>query len=239
MSVGARFFIGLLLAAVVQVFVLRCYAANESGWFLNQDSPLHGGAILHVSATGVKIEYKHGYTFVMSAPEWTPVAYTDSSKIYCKSSIRDYLVKMTHSLMVSGLQDIDSENWSRPQPCLLDGRPTVKYTYRAKRPETRVQAAECWFSTEIPVSRALAEISTGLNRTPRDPHLLIRYILHKSVGDHGIVVIETAQMKKCIIPPNCYSYPKNYRFVSNPVQVVMGNVGQDIMDEIIQSPIHH
>jgi len=238
MSVATIFFKALALAIVAQIVVPQCYA-NESGWFLDQKSPLNGGAVLHVSATGIKIEYNHGYTFVMSAPEWNPVAYTDSSKIYCKSSIRDYLVKITHSLMVSGLQDIDSDNWSRPQPCLLDGRPTVKYTYRAKRPETRVQAAECWFSTEIPVSKGIAEMSTGLNRTPRDPHLLIRYILHKSVGDQGTVVVDTAQMKKCTIPPDCYSYPRNYRLVNDPVQVVMGNVGQDIMDEIIQSPIHH
>jgi hypothetical protein len=77
MSQGTRLFIGLLLAAIAQVFVLRCYAANESGWLLNQESLLHGKCVTHVSASGLKVDYKHGYTFVMAAPAWTPTSYSE------------------------------------------------------------------------------------------------------------------------------------------------------------------
>jgi hypothetical protein len=241
MSAGARFFAGLFLAMFAQTFVPQC-RANESGWFLERESALNGKSVTRVSASGYMIDYPtKGYTFVMSAPEWKPTNYNKASKIYYKGTVTEYIVKMTHSLMVGGIHDIDSEHWSKPQTCLLDGKRAVKYVFRAKNPDATVKVAECWFATEIPVAPAVSELEAGIDRVPREPHLLIRLVFHKfsSASDQGHIIIETKLCKKMDIAPNTYACPKGYRFVSGPVEVVMGNIGKDVIDEIIDTPVHH
>jgi hypothetical protein len=224
----------LLLAVVAQVSARECYA-KESGWSFTQANMVSGNCTGFVSASGCKLIFqKQGYTFLLAAPEWKAVVYNDRSKVYFKTTVKDYIAKVTRTMTVSGFEDIDSALWVKEKSCLLNGKPAVKYVYRAKKIGAAVKAAECWFSEEITVPPAFSELSTGLNRTPRNTHMLVRLVHHHRADDIGKVMIDTTLSKKVVVPADCYSYPKNYRLTDNHMEVVMGNVAKQYIDEILK-----
>jgi hypothetical protein len=224
-------------AFLAQILAPQCYA-NESGWLLNQESLLHGRCVTCLSASGIKVDYKKGYTLVMAAPEWKPVSYNARSKLYYTATVTQYIVKMTQTLMVSGVFGTDNEHWGKPQSCLLNGNPAVKYHFLDKKPRARVKEADCWFSSEVPVSQAVSDMQTGINHVPHIPYALIQIVAHTNVGDEGHILLHTTLCKKVVVPSGTYSYPKGYRLVGDPVQVVMGDIGKDIMDDMIESPVN-
>jgi hypothetical protein len=233
MSVVTIFFKALALAILAQVLIPPCNA-NQSGWFLDQRNPINGPSLGYVSAKGCKfVHQKQGYTFVTSAPDWQAVVFNDDSKIYFKTTPKDYVIKLTQTIAVSGSQYIDTALWIKAPPCLLNGRPAVKYVYHAKKAGANPQTAECWFSKDIPVPPVLAELASGIERVPLEPHMLVRLVHHKAPGWNRIM-LDTAVAKKVTIPPDCFSYPKDYRLAKNHMEVVMGGLGQEVIDQIVK-----
>jgi hypothetical protein len=207
--------------------------ANESGWLVNDKSPAFGKVSSYISPTGIKSTYNNqGYVIVTAAPEWKVVVYNDDSKTYFKTTIKDYARELTSAYAAVGLHDIDVRLWSKPQTCLFNGRAALKYTYRAKKADAFVQSAECWFAKDVPVPTAFAQFSAEINRVPCDPHLLLRLVRHRAGDSAGDVTVDVKSVTKTTIPPNCYSYPKNYRLADNFLQVEMGNLGKDLIDEM-------
>jgi len=232
---AVHFFIGLL---VVVLYAPKC-VAGEQAWSINQESATSGKVVVHLNARGVRLDYKSGYSFLMAAPQWKPIAFNDKCKIYfTTSSITEYLEKLTSMVLLDWSHEIDSNSWGKAQACMLDGRPALKFSFRAKKPGGRVKAAECWFAKDIPVAPALSEFTTGYRRVPREPHLLIQYICHLQPGNEDIKVVRTTLCKEVTIPSNTFVAPKGYRLVRDPMQVSMGSDGQEMLDDIIREPIH-
>jgi hypothetical protein len=234
MSVNARFFPGLILAMFAQTFVLQCYA-NEPGWRVTQLDEMCGKSIGYISPSGAKFVYKNqGYTFVTGAPEWKAVIYNEKSKIYFKTTIKNYLEELSRSTVVSGIHDVDPTLWVKAGPCMLEGRRCVKYVYHAKKPNAAVKTAECWFCEEIPDSPQVSEFIARLDLIPPLRCLPLRLVHHFVEGDSGHVVIRTFSCEKIAIPSDCYSYPKDFRLASNIMQVAMGDLGKEMIEQVLK-----
>jgi len=229
-----KIFIGLLIALVAQTFVLQCYA-SESGWKVTQMGALCGRSIGYISLSGAKFVYlTQGYTFVIGAPEWNAVTYNEKCKIYSKTTINDYYEKLSRGTVISGLHDVDPTLWVKAGPCMLDGRRCLKYTYRAKKPNAAVKTAECWVCEEIPYSQQVADFIAKLDRIPPVRFMPLRLVHHFVEGDSGHVVVRTIACEKIVIPPDCYSYPKGFRRANNFMEVVMGDIGKAILDDVLK-----
>jgi len=226
----------LLLTVVAAAMASRC-AANESGWLLNQKSRITGECKLYISASGIKIVYeKQGYCFVSSAPDWQAVIYSDKNKIFYRTTLEDHAAQMTRGMKIGGNNDIDAALWKKAEPCMLNGYKTTRYVYRAKKIDAEIDWAECWSSDEIQVAKPLAQYISQVNHTPCNGHLSIRFIEHYR-GDikKKAPRISTTNVEKITIPVGCYSWPKNYRQAASYMQVVMGEAGAEVLDDMYKS----
>jgi hypothetical protein len=228
--ISTRLFLGLVLSAILQISTSEC-RADELGWKLDQTSHLTGDSITYVCTRGARTEFKkQGYTLITCAPEWKAFFFNDDSKLYYKTTLKDYVEKITHTTNVSGSNDVDTTGWVKTTPRILNGKKLEHYTYTAKNEFAEVKTAECWFSPEIPLAPPVAKLIEDINRTPPNSHMVIQ-IIYRFNNDHiGTTIIDTKSAERVQIPAGMFAYPKNYRPASNYMQVVMGKLGRTVMD---------
>jgi len=227
---SGQLILGLVLSAILQISTSEC-RAEELGWKLIQKSHLTGDSITYVCTKGARTEFKkQGYTLITCAPEWKAFFFNEDSKLYYKTTLKDYVEKITHTTNVSGSCDVDKSGWVKTAPSILNGKKLEHYTYTAKNEFAEVKTAECWFSPEISLAPPVAKLVEDINRTPPNSHMVIR-VIYRLNNDHiGTMIIDTKSAERVQIPAGMFAYPKNYLLASNYMQVVMGKLGKAVMD---------